>query len=121
MTAETITDESARTYTRRCACGAYIKEVGYSAYRSFILAAHRDCEVTAILDDSDRVITGRAGLVAMRGARAVAYAAEWSTGWAVYMGGQSGTDIVRAEVTDRTQAEAVLKLIVNAYDKGASR
>ncbi len=116
MTAEPLTTESTPACIRRCGCGAHIEyqRAGEEAERAFS-RAHYDCEATAILDDGHRH-----DLVAMRGLRTVAWAADWSTGWAVYMGDRSG-EVVRAIVTDRTQAEAVLKLIVNAYDKGASR
>lgn len=114
MSIETVTAEPARI--RRCACGASVEyqRTGEEAERSFS-RAHYNCEATAILDDGHRH-----DLVAMRGLRTVAWGADWSTGWALYMGDRSG-EVVRAEVTDRTQAEAVLKLIVNAYDKGASQ
>lgn len=56
----------------------------------------------------------------MRGLRTVAWAKDWVTGWAVYMGDRAG-ELLCADVADRAQAEAVLKLVVAAYDKGASR
>ncbi|RIS72010.1 hypothetical protein D2E70_03455 [Mycobacteroides abscessus] len=102
---------------RRCGCGAHIefRRFGDEAERAFSRAHYR-CEATAVLDDDD---AGH-GLTAMRGLRTVAWAADWVTSWAVYLGSQAG-ELVQAEVADRAQAEAVLKLVVAAYDKGASR
>lgn len=119
MTAETITAAPTAAHIRHCGCGAHVEyqRDGEEAERAFALA-HYACEATAILDDGHH-----RDLVAMRGIRTVAHAADWggwSTGWAVYMGDRSG-EVVQAEVTDRATAEAVLKLILTAYDKAASR
>ncbi|MDB2211852.1 hypothetical protein [Mycobacteroides abscessus] len=106
--------EGATIRVRRCACGAHVeyRRSGDEAERPFS-RAHYDCEATAIVDDGDC-------LAAMRALRTVAWAKDWVTGWAVYMGDRAG-ELLSAKVADRAQAEAVLKLVVAAYDKGASR
>ncbi|MBL3743410.1 hypothetical protein IQ261_04035 [Mycobacteroides abscessus subsp. massiliense] len=114
VTEGAVSDATIRV--RRCACGAQVeyRRFGDEAERAFSRAHYR-CEATAVLDDD----AGH-GLIAMRGLRTVAWAKDWVTGWAVYMGDRAG-ELLCAEVADRAQAEAVLKLVVAAYEKGASR
>lgn len=106
------------TGVRYCACGArgefeYPAKSSDDAFRSFVLA-HYDCDGLAVIDNGE-------GLAAMRGLRTLARARDWSAGWTAYMGDQSGVGIIRVELDNRAQAEAVLQLIVNAYSIGSNQ